>query len=272
MDLIDLSRIWLSGMEFSVARTAVLAGGVWLVMWVLFARVLANRKIRPDRPGAPQMRREIWMSIRTLAVFNVMTLPVTLLAAAGLLDGPRISQAWGPGWMALNFVLMAIGHDTYFYWTHRLIHHPRLFRRFHRQHHRSNNPSPFALFSFDTTEAVIQGAFFPLWMLLVPTDSLTVILFTTFSITLNAIGHSGYEVFPATKDGKPLFPWLVTVTHHDLHHQNAGSNYSFYFSVWDRLMGTLHPDYDAKFAAAVRAKLPQPRAEPEREVVASTGA
>jgi sterol desaturase/sphingolipid hydroxylase (fatty acid hydroxylase superfamily) len=32
--------------------------------------------------------------------------------------------------------------------------------------------------------------------------------------------------------------WVNTVTHHDLHHQLIHSNYSLYFTHWDRLMGT----------------------------------
>ncbi|MFZ4070310.1 MAG: sterol desaturase family protein [Caulobacterales bacterium] len=68
----------------------------------------------------------------------------------------------------------------------------------------------------------------------------------------NTIGHSGYELFPATRNGKPLFDWLTTVTHHDLHHEK-GFNYGHYFTFWDRLIGAEHPDYHARFAPAVRA-------------------
>ena len=43
-------------------------------------------------------------------------------------------------WLA--FPLMLLIHDTYFYWTHRIMHHPKLFNLFHLLHHRSTNPSP----------------------------------------------------------------------------------------------------------------------------------
>lgn len=66
------------------------------------------------------------------------------------------------------------------------------------------------------------------------------------------MGHCGYELFPANSDGKPLFGFLTTVTHHDLHHAKARCNYGLYFTWWDRLMGTEHPDYYERFASATR--------------------
>ena len=54
---------------------------------------------------------------------------------------------------------------------------------------------------------------------------------------------------PARRDGRPMFDWMTTVTHHDLHHAQAGWNYGLYFTWWDRWMGTEHPQYHARFAA-----------------------
>ncbi len=66
---------------------------------------------------------------------------------------------------------------------------------------------------------------------------------------------------PARANGRPLFDFLTTTTHHDLHHAQAGWNYGLYFTWWDRLMGTEHPDYHARFAQAVRKPL-LPKATP----------
>ena len=52
-----------------------------------------------------------------------------------------------------------------------------------------------------------------------------------------------------------MFDWITTVTHHDLHHAQAGWNYGLYFTWWDRMMGTEHPRYYEKFAEAVRIPL-----------------
>ena len=124
-------------------------------------------------------------------------------------------------WFWASLALMIVAHDAWFYWAHRLMHRPALFRIFHRRHHRSNNPSPFTAYSFDLAEAVVQSAFVPLWMLATPTPWPVIGLFVLHQIVRNTIGHSGYELFPARRDGRPLIPFLTTVTHHDLHHAQA---------------------------------------------------
>jgi sterol desaturase/sphingolipid hydroxylase (fatty acid hydroxylase superfamily) len=71
----------------------------------------------------------------------------------------------------------------------------------------------------------------------------------------NTIGHSGYELMPAGRDGRPLFDWVTSVTHHDLHHAYSEYNFGLYFTWWDRWMGTEHPEYHARFARALRREL-----------------
>ena len=243
---------WLGDMQADVLRYVVFAVGVWLLLWVIFAAALRGRKVRPDTPPARQLLVEFGFSIRSIAVFSTFGLIIFLMARAGWLPGPHIARAWGPVWFWASLVLMILGHDAWFYWTHRAMHDRRLFRTFHRRHHRSMNPSPFTAYSFDLGEAAINALFVPLWLIVVPTGWGVVGLFMLHQIFRNTIGHSGYELFPATRDGRPLLPWMTTVTHHDLHHAQAGSNYGLYFTHWDRWMGTENPNYLEAFARAVR--------------------
>lgn len=249
MQLEHFASEWLTNMRMDLTRYVVFAVSVWFILWIALARPLAGRKIRPDTPKPRQLLTEFAVSLRSIAIFSTIGLFTYVLAHLGLLPGPRIAAQWGPYWAGASLILMIVAHDAYFYWTHRLIHDPRLFRTFHRRHHRSHNPSPFTAYSFDLGEAVINGAFVPLWMLLVPTQWPIVGLFMLHQIVRNTLGHSGYELFPALRNGRPMFDFLTTTTHHDLHHQ-SGCNYGLYFTWWDRMMGTEHPDYYARFAAA----------------------
>jgi sterol desaturase/sphingolipid hydroxylase (fatty acid hydroxylase superfamily) len=248
--LTAFARQWLENLSIDLSRYAAFAIGVWLLLWVLLARPLAARKIRPERPGARQLLLEFIMSVRSIAIFSTVGLATFALARSGYLPGPSVALRWGMGWAVASLIFMILAHDAYFYWTHRAIHDPRLFRLFHLRHHRSHNPSPFSAYSFDITEASLQAAFVPIWMLLVPTQWPIVGLFMVHQIARNTIGHSGYEIFPARRDGRPLFDFLTTTTHHDLHHATARWNYGLYFTWWDRWMGTEHPDYYARFASA----------------------
>ena len=245
-------EVWIGNMTVDVSRYVIFAVSVWLILWVALAGVLQGRKVRDEVPAARQLLLEFAFSIRSIAVFSTVGLMTFIMSRAGLLPGPQIAQGWGPLWFWVSLALMILAHDAWFYWTHRAIHSRRLFRAFHRRHHRSMNPSPFTAYSFDLGEAAINAFFVPLWMIVVPTQWPVVGLFMLHQIVRNTIGHSGYELFPATKAGRPLLPWLTTVTHHDLHHAQAGWNYGLYFTHWDRWMGTENPQYLAQFAQSVR--------------------
>jgi len=163
-----------------------------------------------------------------------------------------------------SLVLMIIGQDAYIYAVHRWMHRPRWFRTFHRRHHLSNNPSPFTAYSFDLGEALLMVAFVAAWPLVVPTDWHVVDFVMIHQIFRNTLLHSGYELTPARRDGRPWFDFLTTTTHHDLHHAQAGYNFAPWFTWLDRWLGTEHPEYHARYAASSQRPLRAPaQAEPE---------
>ena len=254
-ELDPLFRHWLLLMAGDIIRYAIFAIGTWGLLWVVLARPLARRRIRDKRPPAAQLRSEFFHSLRSVMVFATLSLGATLALKDGWIDGNAIAKSWGQGWFWLSLVLMVVGHDAYFYWVHRLSHDKRWFRWVHLRHHKSHNPSPFTAYSFDMAEAVLMGSFVPLWVLLVPTQWTVVEIFALHQIVRNTLLHCGIEVMPARADGRPLFGWLTSTTHHDLHHAKTGWNFGLYFTWWDRWMGTEHPQYHAHFAAAVRRPL-----------------
>jgi sterol desaturase/sphingolipid hydroxylase (fatty acid hydroxylase superfamily) len=247
--------LWLHMFPHEYVRYLVAATLAFLGLHVALSRALSGRKIRPARAPSKQMVREFLTSTRTAGVFAFSGLMTIGGIELGLIH--IYSLAGERGWLYFAFTVVAliVLHDAWFYWTHRLIHDPRLFRRFHRTHHRSMNPTPWTAYSFDIGEAAINALYTPLALMLFPTSDLAMVIFLTHMIVRNVVGHSGYELFPATRGGRPLLPFLTTVTHHDLHHAQAGWNYGLYFTWWDKLMGTEHPLYAEKFAAAVRKPL-----------------
>jgi sterol desaturase/sphingolipid hydroxylase (fatty acid hydroxylase superfamily) len=245
-----LAQGWLTDAALSVRQYVIYAVAVWLVLWVVLRAPLAARKIRDDTPPARQLAREFVFSVRSIAAFSAINIVIMLGDRLGVYPLPKIGATWGPIWFWTSLVLMIVAHDAYFYWTHRLMHHPRLFRRFHRTHHKSNNPSPFTAYSFDLHEAALTMGFFILWYAVTPTPWAVGALFSLHLIVRNTLLHSGYELMPARRDGRPLLDFLTTTTHHDLHHGQAGYNYAAWFTWWDRWMGTEHPEYYARYAKA----------------------
>lgn len=59
--------------------------------------------------------------------------------------------------------------------------------------------------------------------------------------------HLGYELFPRAMSKHWLGRWINTSTAHNTHHARGRYNYSWYFLFWDRMMGTLSPDYDEQY-------------------------
>jgi sterol desaturase/sphingolipid hydroxylase (fatty acid hydroxylase superfamily) len=260
LDLKDLpdwvayaAKIYPTIAAIDFARYLIAAGGVYLIVNFALSRLLAGRKIRSERPPARQIVREFLASFRTSLIFASLGMSIVMGHYFGFATLHERPDEWGWGYFAATVLLLIVLHDTWFYWTHRIIHHPRLFRHLHRLHHKSNNPTPWTAYAFDMGEAHINAAYLPLVVMLLPGVSpLALFLFTGHMIIRNAIGHCGYELFPASKSGKPLFDWMTTTTHHDLHHARAGYNYGLYFTFWDRMMGTEYPDYYDAFAKSVR--------------------
>jgi len=226
------------------------------VLWVVLARLLRARKIREATPPPRQLAFEFLYSLRSMAVFATAGVAISLMERAGVYPLPAMAEGWGSVWLWACVPIGIVAHDAYIYWTHRLMHDPRWFRRLHRRHHLSNNPSPFTAYSFDMGEAVVMIGFVFVWPLVFPTPWGAMQWVMLHQIVRNTLLHCGYELTPARASGRPWFDFITTTTHHDLHHAQAGYNYAPWFTWWDRWMGTEHPQYHARFAAVVRRQVP----------------
>jgi len=235
----------------------LLAGTGWVLGYLLFRRAWARRKIIAAYPGRADIVREVRLSLQTLVVYGIVG--ATTFWAAGH-GGTHIY--WrigdhGAGWFWASIALTIVLHDTWFYWTHRMMHHPALFRWFHRAHHRSHNPSPWAAYAFSPLEALMQAMIFPLAVGLYPMHLAAFGLFMLWQLTFNVIGHTGYEIYPRRMMGSWLGKVINTPTHHVMHHETSRGNYGLYFNVWDRLMGTNHDRYEERFRAVTDPDRPR---------------
>jgi Delta7-sterol 5-desaturase len=231
---------------FDFGRYLIAATLVSLIVWGLRRTRFASRKIQAREAARADFQREFAASVRTVLVYVV----VSVLLIWGFRNGHyhrfdgELSLVSGLGY----FAAILLAHDAYFYWSHRTMHHPKLFRTFHRFHHRTVTPTAWAAYSFAIPEAVVMALFMPVWLWFVPTPEPVIFTFLAVMIIRNAMGHAGLELHARGWADHRLLKWISTTTHHDLHH--AGSfnhNFGFYFTFWDKLMGTEHPEYVATF-------------------------
>ena len=228
-------------------RYAMLAGVAWVLGYWLFKNRWIHRKVIARFPASTEVRREIAYSLSSVVIFGIVGALTVSAAHAGWTQMYFDVDEYGATWFWLSIPCAVLLHDAYFYWTHRLMHHRRLFRVFHRTHHLSKNPSPWAAYAFAPAEAVVEAGIFPLAVIVMPIHPLAFGIFMGIQILYNVLGHTGYEFHPRWFIDSPLAKVLNTPTNHAMHHEFARGNYGLYFNVWDRLMGTNHPLYEARF-------------------------
>ena len=228
-------------------RYAISAGLLWLLCYIIFKRRWFHRKIIARFPSSPEVRREISYSILSLVIFALSGAVTVQLSRMGWTQLYwRISDhGWSWFWISIGVTILL--HDTWFYWTHRLMHHRRLFPYFHRVHHLSHNPSPWAAYAFDPLESVVHAAIFPIAATVMPLHPFAFAIFMGWQVSHNVLGHAGYEIYPRWLMDTWLGRILNTPTNHIMHHEKLRGNYGIYFNVWDRVMGTNHRDYETRF-------------------------
>lgn len=238
--------IWIAYLV-SALRYFVFAGLTYMVFYIWKKQKFGRYKIQTAEPKKSAVSTELKYSISTIFIFATVTI---LILRSPLNEYTRIYKNFGDhsAWYFIFSVFAAIFiHDTYFYWTHRLMHWKYIFPYVHHIHHKSHNPTPLAAFSFHPVEALIEIGVLPLIVFVMPIHPIALGIFGTYMIVLNVIGHLGYELMPESFIKQPVLRLMNTSTHHNMHHHYSKCNYGLYFSVWDRLMGTLHKQYETQF-------------------------
>jgi len=159
-------------------------------------------------------------------------------------------------------LLLDLFHDTWFYWSHKLLHTRWMMRNVHYMHHQSTNPSAFTGYSFHWIEACLVFSVAVAEIFIFPIPFAVQRIYELWMIAIHLGGHCGYEIAPHAPHLAQVLGLVVTkvlgvgteclsgilnnVEHHDMHHQHPKYHLSLYFTHWDFLMGTIHPDYKAK--------------------------
>lgn len=229
-------------------RYALIAGIAFVIFYFFFKNKTGLKKIQSKFPQQNDIRREILYSASAMLIFALV--PALVVFDPHIRPHTLIytdPQQYGIFYLIFSFVLMYFVHDAYFYWAHRLMHHPKLFKYFHLVHHKSTNPSPWAAYAFHPLESFVEVGIYFIFAFCFPVYIINFGLFFLFQIVYNVYGHLGYELYPRNFNRHPVGKWINTSVAHNQHHQHFTGNYGLYTLIWDRLMHTLRDDYDAKY-------------------------
>ena len=198
-------------------------------------------RVRPGlyRGLAPQIRGEIRWSLLSAAIYGI---PAGVVAWGWQERGwTRIYtdlDAWPLWYLPVSLFLYLFAHDTWFYWTHRWMHRPSLFRIAHGVHHASRPPTAWAAMSFHPIEALTGAIVIPLLVFAIPVHVGVLLAVLTIMTVMGVTNHMGWEMFPRAFVHSRLGQWMITASHHQRHHDEYLCNYGLYFRFWDRLCGT----------------------------------
>jgi lathosterol oxidase len=216
---------------------------IYVFLGMLFSflnkRLGESRRIQFRDCPRQMVVRDIKQSVKSLLEISSFLAVGVYLQQRGLGITPvRLSV---PN-VILMFVASMLLFDTWFYWMHRLIHTRSLYKRIHKWHHQAVTPTIWSNNSDTFLDTLFLQSYFTIAVFLLPIPFPVLIVHKIFDQVTGMIGHSGYEYFPGKASRYPS-P-LIGVTFHDQHHQHVAYNYATHFSFWDRVMKTVHPNYD----------------------------
>ncbi|XP_064481397.1 fatty acid hydroxylase domain-containing protein 2-like [Ornithodoros turicata] len=130
-------------------------------------------------------------------------------------------------WVIFELTVHILIEEVGFYYSHRLLHHPRIYKHIHKRHHEWTSPIAITAVYCHPVEHVFSNLLPPmLGVITMGSHPATAWLWFTLAIlsTLNA--HSGFH-----------FPFFPSPEAHDYHHLKFTQNYGV-LGVLDRLHGT----------------------------------
>jgi Delta7-sterol 5-desaturase len=242
---------WVVFCGLILVRYFLIAGGThWF--FYSFRTQFARQTVRLRAPSWRSMRKDMELSVLSGVIFA--------LCAAIVLSGYDLGvtrlyadiHAYGLWYLGVSYVSVLILQDAYFYFVHRLCHHPSLFKWLHQGHHRSGHPTPWTSFAFDPPEALLQGLFLVGIVFVLPLHYTALIAVLMTMTVWAVVNHLGLELLPVSFPHHWLGRWCIGPAHHSIHHRKYNLHYGLYFTFWDKLLGTNDPSYEQTFDASLK--------------------
>ena len=174
-----------------------------------------------------------WSCTSGVSAWTVWEVLYFWCAANGFV--PKMNMVENPILFATWFVLIPIWSSFHFYWIHRLLHWPPLYKLAHNVHHRNVNIGPWSGISMHPIETALYFSSVIIHFV-VPSSPLHV-LFHLYLEGLNpAFSHSGFEAIKIGEKRKVNAGDFF----HQLHHRYFECNYGTAELPWDKLFGSFH--------------------------------
>lgn len=239
-------------------RYLFVSGVYHYLFYVVFRPKVAHRILNINPKQKSQIRMEITRSALTSVIFAFSATGLILLWQHGYTYITTDWQAYPWWYHPISLLIALFLHETYYYWLHRWMHRPKIYRRVHKWHHDSIETSSLTSFSFHPLESLLQAIVVPVLVLFLPMHLYVLLTFLIIMTLSGTINHAGVEIYPKRFLRHPIARWIIGATHHDLHHKQFRFNFGLYFTFWDKWMGTESPDYEEIFEQKTKSTSDNP--------------
>ena len=238
-----------------IGRYFLIAGFFYLFFYIWFPEKWSSRKINSKLYKKGQFKMEVTWSMITAFIFSVAGTATVILWQKGFTRVYTDIGLYGWWYLPVSLIVFMILHETYYYWLHRWMHIPAVFKVVHKVHHNSNITSPFTAFSFHPLEGFFQAIFLPIMLMILPMHYYVIIIQLTLMTFSSVINHLDIELYPRSFDKHIVGKWLIGASHHSLHHKQFKYNYGLYFTFWDKIKKTESPLFEKLFDSKTAKQL-----------------
>ena len=155
----------------------------------------------------------------------------------GMANGyvPMLLWTQNPIWFIALFFLTPMWISFHFYWIHRFLHWPPLYKIAHALHHRNTNIGPWSGLSMHPLEHLL---FFSSVLIhwVVSAHPIHILFHMQHQALTAATSHTGFEGL-LVKDKNAL---ALGNFHHQMHHRYFECNYGNLEVPWDKMFGSYH--------------------------------
>ena len=233
-------------------RYFLFAGIFYLIFYVWFYEKWKIRKINTRNYKPNQFKTEIKWSIVTSLLFSIAGTVTVILWQKGYTKVYTNLNLHGWWYLPMSLIIFMLCHETYYYWLHRWMHRPAVFKIVHKVHHDSNISSPFTAFSFHPLEGLLQAIFLPAMLMILPMHYYVIIIQLTIMTISSVINHLDIEIYSKKFNDHFFGKWIIGATHHSLHHKQFKYNYGLYFTFWDKIKKTESPLFKKLFDSVIK--------------------
>lgn len=148
---------------------------------------------------------------------------------------PTLLWSDNPIWFAVIIFLTPLWISFHFYWIHRFLHWPPMYKIAHALHHRNTNVGPWSGLSMHPIETIL---FFSsvLIHLVIAAHPIHIFFHLMHQALTAATSHTGFESL-VIKDKSRLD---LGRFHHQMHHRYFECNYGNLEVPWDKAFGSFH--------------------------------